>query len=41
MLANPLKAAGDGLRRRNAAGAMRGDKGCDRFSHARPRSSKA
>jgi hypothetical protein len=37
VLANPLKAARDGLHGRNGAGAMRGDKAGDGFSHARPR----
>ena len=41
VIANPLETARDGLRGRNGAGAMRGDKRCDGFSHARPRSGKA
>ena len=38
MIANPRKAARDGLRRRHGAGAMRGDDRGDGFSHALPRS---
>ena len=38
MVADPLKAARHGLRRRDGAGAMRGDKSSDGLSHALPRS---
>jgi hypothetical protein len=38
VLADPLIAARDGFRRRQGAGAMRGEDCGDRFSHARPRS---
>jgi hypothetical protein len=41
MIANPLKAARDGLRGRHGAGAMRGENFGHSFSHAPPRSKSA